>query len=192
MTSKKRTKEKPWYKNPTILLGLCMLVVALPSGAYYMVQLLTPHESEESFNPVVELWTATDIVILQPNQYQHRWDSKLCIFITYLTPHNSLVTLNKTNFIQDPNLQFKLLADAPEKPSVTVLSSSPQFLPRGQGNITLCFPLVVVLWLNPESSVREREIVLGELEFVMNVIDTSSKTRLDLNSTARVVWRNPS
>jgi hypothetical protein len=112
--------------------------------------------------------------------------------MTYLIPHDSLVTLNNTDFIQDPNLQFKLLADAPEKPSITVLSSPPKFFTRGQGNTTMCLPLVVVVWLNPESSVREREIVLGKLEFVINVTDTASKTTLILNSTALVVWRNPS
>jgi len=184
--------RRSWYKNPRTWIALGTLIVALPASVYYATLLLARHESEGSFEPNAELWAATDIVILQPNQYQRKWDSSLCVFITYLIPHNSLVTLNKTNFIQDPNLQFKLLADAPERPSITVLSSSPKFLARGQGNTTVCFPLVVVVWLSPESSVREREILIGELEFVIGLVDTETKTTLNLSGMARVVWRNPS
>jgi hypothetical protein len=186
------SRRRPWYKNPAILIAIGTLILAVPASVYYSTLLLAPHESEENFKPNVQLWNTADIAIMQSNRYQNKWDSSLCIFMTYLIPHDSLVALNKTEFIQDPNLQFKLLADAPEKPSVTVLSSSPKFLGRGEGNTTMCFPLVVVVWLNPEFSTREREIVLGKLEFLINVTDTASMTALVLNNTALVVWRNRS
>ena len=178
---------KKWEKA---LFAVSVVTLIVIIAGYNVAQFypVNTGQTAGNFEPIIQISPVTDIRVVEGSQYQYKWESKLTIIIIALAAHACTVSLNGTRFIEDEDLQGKLLSTAPENPSVTILKAVPEYLPQDRTIRTLEFPVVVIAWLSPSYTYGQREIKIGDLEFVLVVFDTVTKTTQELRGEAHVIW----